>query len=419
MKDLTERNRKAQCRKIILPALVLIFTAFFAAACGRGGALPGEGKGSPAAPAGTEGPARPGEAEKNAEDPAPPEIPGHAFLSETETVYAEHFHVYCYEDGFRVITVDGEQRYLCVPRELDVPDGAPEDLKVVRIPADRTYMAASAVMSLYAAMDALDTVRLSGTEAEGWYCEPARKAMEDGRILFAGRYSAPDFELLKKEGCGLAVESTMIWHSPKTAEMIEALGIPVFVDGSSAESHPLGRTEWIRVYGVLAGREEEAERFFNEQRELLGTYGSFPDTGKTAAFFHVTSGGTAVVRTGNDYISNMIRLAGGTYVFGELKKENSRSGSVNISMEEFMSTAADADYLIYDAAIEGGTPGLKELYEVCPVLPSFRAAKEGHLYVTGRQLYQSADITARMILDLHAMMTDGDTENMMFLRKPE
>ena len=44
--------------------------------------------------------------------------------------------------------------------------------------------------------------------------------------------------------------------------MIEDLDIPVFVDYSSYESHPLGRTEWIKVYGAMLNKEKEAEAFF-------------------------------------------------------------------------------------------------------------------------------------------------------------
>ena len=51
----------------------------------------------------------------------------------------------------------------------------------------------------------------------------------------------------------------MILHSPKVQEMIEDLDIPVFVDYSSYESHPLGRTEWIKVYGAMLNKEKEAE----------------------------------------------------------------------------------------------------------------------------------------------------------------
>ena len=52
-------------------------------------------------------------------------------------------------------------------------------------------------------------------------------------MLFAGKYDEPDYELLVNQGCDLAVESTMILHSPKVQEMIEMLGIPVFIDRSS------------------------------------------------------------------------------------------------------------------------------------------------------------------------------------------
>ena len=49
--------------------------------------------------------------------------------------------------------------------------------------------------------------------------------MEDGKILFAGKYSEPDYEMLIDEDCDLAIESTMILHTPKVQEMIEDLDI--------------------------------------------------------------------------------------------------------------------------------------------------------------------------------------------------
>ena len=82
--------------------------------------------------------------------------------------------------------------------------------------------------------------------------------MNAGTMIFAGKYSEPDYELLVSENCDLAIESTMILHSPKVQEMIEMLDIPVFIDRSSYESQPLGRTEWIKLYGAMLDKEEEA-----------------------------------------------------------------------------------------------------------------------------------------------------------------
>lgn len=66
--------------------------------------------------------------------------------------------------------------------------------------------------------------------------------------------AAPDYELILSGGCGLAVESTMVNHVPEVREKLEELGIPVLIDQSSYESHPLGRTEWIKLYGALLGK---------------------------------------------------------------------------------------------------------------------------------------------------------------------
>lgn len=50
---------------------------------------------------------------------------------------------------------------------------------------------------------------------------------------------------------------------------LEQLKIPVFVERSSYEEHPLGRMEWIRLYGVLFDAEETAEQLFQEQVQRL------------------------------------------------------------------------------------------------------------------------------------------------------
>lgn len=96
--------------------------------------------------------------------------------------------------------------------------------------------------------------QLTGTQASGWYIENAVKAMDDGKIKFAGKYSEPDYEMLVDEDCDLAIESTMILHTPKVQEMIESLDIPVMIDRSSYESHPLGRTEWIKLYAAMLNK---------------------------------------------------------------------------------------------------------------------------------------------------------------------
>lgn len=127
----------------------------------------------------------------------------------------------------------------------------------------------------------------------------------------------------------------MIFYTPKVQEMIELLGIPVFIDRSSYEPHPLGRTERIKLYVVLVDREEEAEAFFARQAQVVEDLRDFENTGKTIALFCIYTDGSAVVRSSADYIPGMIEIVGGQYVFEQLPDPESSRSSVSINMEEF------------------------------------------------------------------------------------
>ena len=170
-------------------------------------------------------------------------------------------------------------------------------------------------MALFDAMDSLDVIKLSSLKKESWYLENTVAAMERGDILYGGKYSEPDYELLMDTDVNLAIENTMILHSPKVIEMIEVLGIPVFIDYSSYESHPLGRTEWIKLFAALIDREEAAEAFFNDKLSAIGGLEDFPDTGKTVAVFLIDTTGKAQVRSPDDYLTRIISIAGGEYPF--------------------------------------------------------------------------------------------------------
>ena len=115
--------------------------------------------------------------------------------------------------------------------------------------------------------------------------------------------------------------------------------------------------------------------FRNNITILMGNSG----TGKTAAFFFITSGGLIQVRAASDYVSKMIGLAGGKYVFDDLGGEDSGRSTVNIQMEDFYKAARDADVLIYNSAIDGGVSSLEELVEKSGLLADFKAVKEGNI----------------------------------------
>ena len=265
-----------------------------------------------------------------------------------DLLYADQFSADYYEDGIALITIEDADQFLLLPEGVSAPDGLPASITVLHKPVKNIYLVATSAMDDFIRLDALDSIALSGTKETGWYLPEAKTAMEEGKIAYAGKYSAPDYETIVSSSCELAVESTMIYHTPEVKEQLERLGIPVLVERSSYESHPLGRMEWIRLYGLLTGKEEEADQIFQENMNALSDVLAMKPSGKTAAFFYVTNSGSVNVRKNGDYIAKMIDIAGGTYVPENAGTGENALSTMNMDFESFYAAAKDADVLIYN-----------------------------------------------------------------------
>lgn len=334
-----------------------------------------------------------------------------------ELAYARKFAVDYYEDGYVLLSVADGRRYLVVPVGGEPPDDLQEEIIVLQQPLTNIYLVASAVMDIFRELDVMDSIRFSGQKAEGWYIDEAKAAMEQGKILYAGKYNAPDYELIVSNGCSLAIENNMINHSPEVVEKLQDFGIPVLIDLSSYEEHPLGRVEWIRLYGVLLGREDAAGAAFRAQTKMVEQVTEKEISKKSVAFFYITANGMVNVRIKNDYVPKMIALAGGTYVFDDLGEEGSVRSSMSMQMEEFYQRAKDADYLIYNSTIDGELDSIEELLQKEALLADFKAVKENHVWCTTRELYQQSMSIGQMIQDIHSMLSDhaGDRKEMKYL----
>lgn len=347
------------------------------------------------------------------------ELAGMKYDHSLELQYADQFAVDYYEGGYALITIAGGERFLLVPEDKEAPEGLDADISVIQKPVQNIYLVATSAMDLFCALDGLDSISLSGTNADGWYVDKAKKAMEDGDIAFAGKYSAPDYELILSKNCDLAIESTMIYHQPEVQEKLEKFGIPVLVEHSSYESHPLGRTEWIKLYGVLLGKEDQAQKLFQEQVDKLKSVEDSENTGKTVAFFYINSMGAANVRKSNDYVSKMIELAGGEYIFHDPAEDDNALSTMNMQMEEFYAKAKDADYIIYNSTIDGELDSIDELLAKSSLLADFKAVKDGNVWCTGQNLFQETMGLATMIEDIHTMLTSDDPklDSLTYMKK--
>ena len=322
--------------------------------------------------------------------------------------YADQFAIYKYEGGYSLIDMVESDRMLVVPEGKAVPEGLDQDIVVVQQPLSNIYMAATSAMALFDSIDALDTITFVGSKH--WYIDNAVKAMEDGRFVYAGKYNTPDYEMLLHQGCQLAIESTMILHNPEVKEKMTELGIKTVVERSSYEDHPLGRTEWVKVYGALLGKEAEADAAFQTEVDKIQALEGLESTGKTVAFFYVSSGGNAVTYKTNGYVPTMIRIAGGEYIFTDLGlDDDSKLSTVNMNMEEFYNTAREADVVIYNCSIAEQLQAMEDFLALSPVLEDFKAVKENNVWCTTESMFQQTDKMGTIIQEMHAIFA-GEAE---------
>ena len=332
--------------------------------------------------------------------------------------YAKQFSVYYYKDGYKLIRLHDGSKFLVVPEGKDAPNGIDKKISVLRQPINRIYLAATASMCLFDRLGSIDNIKYSGAEHDDWYIENARKAMEEGRISFVGKYNQPDYEALSSGKCDVAIESTMINHVPAVKKKLEEFDIPVFTDQSSLENHPLGRTEWIKVYGAMLNKEPEAEKIFDEQVKVLEVIDN-KKTNKTVAFFTILPSGQVMVRKSGDYVSKMINLAGGKYVFRNIGDHKKVRATVTIDMEDFYKHAKSADILIYNNTIGGTITSISQLEQMNPLMKEFKAVKNGNVWYTGQNLYQETTGFGQMISDMHKVFVDGnvDSDSLTYLHK--
>ena len=331
-----------------------------------------------------------------------------------QLAYAKNFSIDYYDGGYKLLTIKDGKQILTVPEGKETPDNLDESIIVLQQPVNNIYLVSSAVMDMFRELNAFDTIGFSAQKAENWYVDGAKAAMENGDILYAGKYSSPDYELLVSKKCSLAIENSMILHSPEVKEMLEDFDIPVIIEYSSYETDPLGRVEWIKFFGALTGKEEEAEKAFEKQTEIVKHVTATKKTDKTVAFFYITSNGLVQVRQSNDYIPKMIEFAGGRYIFENLGDDSKRS-TMNMQVEEFYNKAKDADYLIYNSTIDGGVKSVDELIEKCSVLSDFKAVKSGDVWCTEKDVYQQSMSIGFLIEDIHNMLQGADDKEMNYL----
>lgn len=365
-------------------------------------------------PAETESPAQ---TEAPAETPDPADVDGELILDhEEELLYAEQFTMTRYQGGYTMFTAacHPDKEFLIVPEGKSVPADLADNVVVLQQPLNKITMCSTGMVSLIDAINGLDNIATVGTDVSGWYLDNVIAKLENGEIKFSGKYREPDFEMLTAEGIQLEIDTTMIEGYPEVLAKYDELGIPYLIESSSREGHPLGRVEWVKLFGAIMGMDEEAAAYFNEQAEKVEAVTSADKTDKTAAMFYISSSsGEVYARNGGDYMAQMIGMAGGNYIMADVNPE--KTGNLNTTFEDVYARCIDADYLFYVNFAQKFN-SIADMIEYNPLFADFKAVKDGNVFVTAPHFTQSTAAIAGIIEDMHKLFNDPAAETTTLLK---
>lgn len=228
------------------------------------------------------------------------------------------------------------QRYLLVERGKGIPENMPKGT-IVQIPVRNIVV--------YTSVHAAIIDQLQETDKIIGVCEPRymdtpaiQDGLKAGRIADMGEATAPDVEKMIDTGAELVIVSPF---QNSSYGPVEKLGIPIIEGADYMESLPLGRTEWVRFYGMLFGKERMADSIFREteQAYLALKELAAQATGRPTVISEKKFGGSWFMAAGNSYVANLYRDAGADYVFKDLPG----AGSTPLAFETVLDKAIHAD----------------------------------------------------------------------------
>lgn len=208
-------------------------------------------------------------------------------------------------------------KYLIVPKDVEIPAGLDKDMIVIQLPVEKAYVASEDALKLLdEQLDAAESIKAVGMEQKDCQIENIAKAMEDKKISFDGAFDDLDYKALVKDEIDFAIlpseflpgnakdeedtdaadetadtkaedqkddkddkttdEKADEGKTPEellkeenerlsdTAERLATLTIPMLVDRSADEKTDLAKAEWLKVYGVIFGCEDQANELFQQ-----------------------------------------------------------------------------------------------------------------------------------------------------------
>jgi iron complex transport system substrate-binding protein len=342
--------------------------------------------------------------------------PGKKDVIGQKIIYAERFEIQ-QKDGYSILTIKNpwqgaaniNESYYLIPKGTPVPAGV-DSLKIIRVPIGKIICMSTTHMAMISALNEEKTIKgFSGTDF--LYEKKLRDLIESNNIADVGY----EDNLNKEVVIQIAPDLVMVYGIGSESEgyigKLKELGIKILFNADYLESNPLGKAEWIKVFGAIYGKEKEADSIFTSVYNQYSSLKSFIHANvkyRPKIFLGLPWKDTWFISSGNSYISKLIADAEGDYLWKDIQSEI----SMPFGIENVYLRALKADYWLNTSSANS----LDEIISVDNRLRELPSFKNGNIFnnnnrVTpkgGNDYWESGSLNPQIILkDIAAIIHPG------------
>lgn len=231
-----------------------------------------------------------------------------------------------------------------VPDSVDFATPVPKDVTLLRTPIKSSVVFSSVHAGVYKELGMAD--RVTGVVDAGYFTDPYFVAgIRNGSIIDCGVASSPTVEKILALHPDAVIYSLYDGMQATELDKLSAQGIVLVPFIDQVEHTPLARAEWIRFIGRLLGKGDQSDRAF---ADIARKYNDIKDeASKLKKHPTVLTDnlyeGVWYVPGGESYQATLIKDAGGKYLWDDDKS----TGSLNLSFEQVLARAKDADIWLW------------------------------------------------------------------------
>jgi len=306
----------------------------------------------------------------------------HSLHSDGNSVvtFAERFRLNI-EDGYTRLTVlnpwqgasSVNQVWYLVRRGAEIPEGVDRQ-SVIYVPIRKIICMSSTHIAMVSALN--EAASVTGVSGAGFLYDTALvRRYDEGLIRDVGYEDNLNKEMIVTLAPDLVMAYGVGSESSGYMGKIRELGIKVLLNADYLETDPLGKAEWIKLFGSLYCRETLADSVFDSitrEYNLLRDFIRDNSTGRPEVLLGLPFRDTWFISPGNSYISRMITDAGGSYLW----KETNSSASIPMGMENVYLRALKADYWLNP----GSANSVNDILAIDTRLENLPCFRNGNIY---------------------------------------